>query len=92
LTAEVRIGDRSLDQLILNRARVEVIDKFGAAAIPLLTSASTGLFDAGNAFSDTEPYFINQSVWIEVLAEIDYRRTLLVEVSGTRPERLARVG
>jgi hypothetical protein len=68
-----------------DRARVEAIEAARAGGHLTLDVSLNGRFSTGSAFSAVEQYVVNQGVWIEVLAELGYQRTLLVEVPMPDP-------
>jgi hypothetical protein len=61
----------------LDRARVEVIENIRSGGNVALDISIQGRFNDGSPFSAGEPFVVNQGVWIDVLAEMDYQRTLL---------------
>jgi hypothetical protein len=69
----------------LDRARVEAIEGARAGGHLALDISVNGRFGNGEAFSGSEPYVVNQGVWIEALADMGYQRTLLVEVPMPDP-------
>lgn len=69
----------------LDRARVEAIEDIRAGGHLSLDISINGLFGDGSSFSGNESYAVNQGVWIQVLAEMGYQRTLLIEVPMPNP-------
>lgn len=69
----------------LDRARLEAIENVRAGGNLPLDISIQGRFDHGSAFSTGEPFLVNQGVWIEVLANIGYQRTILIEVPSPDP-------
>jgi hypothetical protein len=80
----------------LDRARIEAIENVRNGGSLQLDLSFQGRFNEGSAFSAGEPYPIHQGVWVDVLAEMEYRRTLLIEVPApdpqTQPELAEAVG
>jgi len=70
----------------LDRTRIEAIENFRNGGSLELAIYYQGRFKDGNAFSASDPYPVNQGVWIEVLAQMYYQRTLLVEVPMPDPQ------
>lgn len=68
-----------------DRARVEAIEQLRAGGHLVTEISINARFEDGNAFSLQESYTVNQGVWIDVLAEMGYQRTLLVEVPMPDP-------
>jgi hypothetical protein len=64
----------------LDRARVEAVEEVRGGGNLALDVNIQGRFGDGSPFSGSEPFVVNQGVWIEALAEMGYRKTLLIEV------------
>ena len=79
----------------LDRARIEAIEGARAGGNLELAIYFNARFDNGHAISFSESYPVNQGVWIDVLAQMGYQRTLLVEVpmpdANAQPELAAAV-
>ena len=64
----------------LDRARVEAIEEIRGGGHLALDVSIQGRFGDGSPYGGNEPFVVNQGVWIDALAEMGYRRTLLIEV------------
>ena len=65
---------------------MEAIEQVRAGGHLVTEMSINARFEDGNAFSLQESYTVNQGVWIDVLAEMGYQRTLLVEVPMPDPD------
>jgi hypothetical protein len=70
----------------LDRVRLEAIETARNGGNVQFTFSFQGRFRDGSTFSADEAYEVNQGVWVDVLAEMGYRRTLLVEVPLPDPQ------
>ena len=64
----------------LDRARVEAIEAARGGGNLQLDVWLSWRFDDGHVSSSQEGLIVNQGVWIEVLSEMGYQQTLLIEV------------
>jgi hypothetical protein len=64
----------------LDRARVEAIEVARGGGNLALDVWLSWRFDDGHVFSNQEGFIVNQGVWIEVLSQMGYQQTFLVEV------------
>lgn len=64
----------------LDRARIEAIETQRAGGHLTLDISLNGRFSCGSALSFGEQHVVNQGIWVDVLAAMDYQRTLLVEI------------
>jgi hypothetical protein len=69
----------------LDRSRVEAIEEARAGGNLQLDVRIQGRFSDGTSFQGDEQHTVNQGVWVEVLAEMGYQRTLLIEVPAPDP-------
>jgi hypothetical protein len=69
----------------LDRARVEAIEEARSGGHLALDVSIQGRFGDSSPLSGNEAYMVNQGVWVDVLAEMGYRRTLLIEVPVPDP-------
>jgi hypothetical protein len=69
----------------LDRARVEAIENMRSGGHLALDISFNARFGNGNSISFADSYVVNQGIWIDVLAEMGYQRTLLVEVPAPDP-------
>jgi hypothetical protein len=72
----------------LDRARIQAIEDVRAGRDLDLQFTFAGRFSSSDsAFSAGESYIVNQGVWIGVLGEMGYQRTLLIEVPAPDPNQ-----
>ena len=64
----------------LDRARIEAIEEVRSGGNLALDVSIQGRFDDGSPISGSEPFVVNQGIWINALAEMGYKKTLLIEV------------
>jgi hypothetical protein len=64
----------------LDRARIEAIEEVRSGGNLPMDVSIQGRFDEGSPFTGNESLVVNQGVWIDALAEMGYRRTLLIEI------------
>ncbi len=80
----------------LDRARIEGIERQRAAHDLTLDLNFFGRFNDRDGFSGSEQYNLNRGVWVDVLAQMEYQKTLLIEVPmpdpAAQPELAEAVG
>jgi hypothetical protein len=69
----------------LDRARIEAIEAARGGRDLALDVWFNGRFGDGQAFSNQEPFVVNQGVWVDVLSQMGYQQTLLIEVPIPSP-------
>jgi hypothetical protein len=69
----------------LDRARIEAIETARGGGHLALDVWLSWRFGDGHISSSQEQYTVNQGVWVEVLSQMDYQRTLLVEIPTPDP-------
>lgn len=69
----------------LDRARVEAIESARAGGNLPLDVWLSWRFDDGHVSSNQEGFVVNQGVWTEILSQMGYRQTLLIEIPMPDP-------
>jgi hypothetical protein len=64
----------------LDRARLQAIEDIRAGGNITFDISLTGRFGTGDAFSVGDNLIINQGVWVSILEQMGYQKTLLIEV------------
>lgn len=70
----------------LDRARLQAIEDVRKGDITFDVHLA-GRFSTGNAFSVVEKITVNQGVWVSVLEQTGYQKTLLIEVPVPEPNQ-----
>jgi hypothetical protein len=71
----------------LDRARLQAIEGVRAGGNITFDVSLVGRFSTGDAFSVGDSLIINQGVWISILDQMGYQKTLLIEVPAPDPSQ-----